>query len=86
MKTKLLKNEEDILFLCLNTYTVFFFSLTGCPTEEVSSRSNIYYCRSLSDDQRLFPDLLLVGKTNIGNIHSNKTIHHPPSSDSPVHT
>ena len=63
MKTKLLKNEEDILFYgwtlkhYTNTSSLLFFFRTWCPTEVVSSRSNTYSCRSLSDDRRLFPAL-----------------------------
>ena len=55
MKTKLL--EEDILLYAL-TLTFLYFSRTRCPTEVISSRSNTHYCRSLSDDRRLFPALL----------------------------
>ena len=65
MKTKLLKNKEDILFYgwtvkhYTNTSSLFlFFSWTWCSTEVVSSQSNTYSCRSLSIDQCLFPALL----------------------------
>ena len=59
MKFKLLKNEEDILFYA-STLTLLFFSWTRCPTEVVSSRSNTYSCRSLSDDRRLFSVLVYL--------------------------
>ena len=54
MKTKLLKNEDNILFYAYTMYTICW---TLCPTEVVSSQSNTYYCQSLSDDRRLFPAL-----------------------------
>ena len=57
MKSKFLKNEEDILFYAWTLTLFLFFSQTRCPTEVVSSRSNTYYCWSLSDDRRLFPAL-----------------------------
>ena len=60
MKTKVLKNEEDILFM-LEHLHCFYISLghdVQLTTEVVSSRSNTYSCRSLSDDQRLFPALI----------------------------
>ena len=59
MKTKLLKNEEDILFYAWTLTLFLFFSQTRHPTEAVSSLSNIYYCQSLSDDWHLFPALHL---------------------------
>ena len=66
MKTKLLKNEEDILFYAwtlkhyINTSSLFlFFSRTQCPTEIVSSQSKNYSCQSLSDDRCLFPALYI---------------------------
>ena len=57
MKTKLLKHEEDILFHAWTLTLFLLFSRTRYPTEVLSSRSNTYCCRSLSDDRRLFPAL-----------------------------
>ena len=57
MKTKLLKNEDNILFYAYTMYTICW---TLCPTEVVSSQSNTYYCQSLSDDQCLFLALVLL--------------------------
>ena len=67
MKTRLLKNEEDVLFYgwmlkhYTNTSSLFlFFSQTRCLTEIVSSWSNTYSCRSLSDERCIFPALRKV--------------------------
>ena len=57
MKSKLLKNEEDILFDAWTLTLFLIFSQRWCLTEVVSSRSNTYYCWSLSDDRCLFPAL-----------------------------
>ena len=47
----------------INTSSMFlFFSPTWCPTEIVSSRSNTYSCRSLSNDRCLFAALILYTK------------------------
>ena len=61
MKTKLLKNEEDILFYgwvlehYINTSFLFlFFSRTWCLAEIVSSRSNTCSCWSLPNYWCLF--------------------------------
>ena len=64
MKTKLLKNEEDVLFYAWTLTLFLFFSRTRCPTEVVSSRSNTYYCQSVCNDRRLFPALQLAKKNS----------------------
>ena len=60
MKTKFLKNEEDNLFYAWTLTLFLFFSRTRCLTEVVSSWSNTYYCRSLSNDRHLFPALYIM--------------------------
>ena len=50
LKTKLLKNEEDILFMLrhLDYVKTSSFFIFHCPTEIVTSPSKTYSCRSLS--------------------------------------
>ena len=50
LKTKLLKNEEDILFMLrhLDYVKTSSFFIFHCPTKIVTSPSKTYSCRSLS--------------------------------------
>ena len=49
--------KKIFFFMFEHLHCFLFFSWTWCPTEVVSSWSNTYYCRSLSDDWCLFPAL-----------------------------
>ena len=91
MKTKLLKNEEDILFYAWALTLFSFFSWTWCLTEGVSSPSqNTCSCRSLCDDWLLFsPAQGSAGKNSKPNTRPNHSTWNvfyvaPPKTVDPV--